>query len=65
MRPAGVPGLSVLPLSGMGSVNVSVSINQPAGVNNAKIQVNASAGGAGISAFVTVNFEAETNIEFD
>jgi hypothetical protein len=63
--PPGVPGMSVVPVSGMGSVNVSVSIDKPASVNSAKIQVNASAGGAGISAFVTVNFEAETEIEFD
>ncbi len=63
--PAGVPGLTVVPLSGMGSVSVSVSLSGPAPVDSARIQVSASAGGGGTSANVTVNFEAETEIEFD
>jgi hypothetical protein len=49
----------------MGSVTATVTLGKPAGVGSAKIQVNASAGGKGISAFVTVNFEEETSIEFD
>ena len=63
--PRDIQGLSVVPGSGMGSVNVSVSLEKPATVGSAKIQVNASAGGKGISTFVTVNFEEEANIEFD
>ena len=63
--PRDVPGLSVVPGSGKGSLNVSVSLEKPATVGSAKIQVNASAGGKGISTFVTVNFEGEANIEFD
>ncbi len=63
--PPGVPGLTVAPLSGMGSVSVTVSLSRPASVDRAMIQVSASAGGGGTSADVTVNFEAETGIEFD
>jgi len=63
--PAQAPGLSVTPGSGMGSVTVNVSLEQPAGIDRTKIKVNASVGGKGISAFVTVNFDAETKIEFE
>jgi hypothetical protein len=61
----GIPGLTVVPLSGTGSVAVTVSLSKPASVDRAMIQVSASAGGGGTSANVTVNFEAETEIEFD
>jgi len=63
--PAGVPGLSIDPLSGTGSVKVTVSAGEPVGIDTATIQVNATAGGGGTSAVVTVNFEAETSIEFE
>jgi hypothetical protein len=63
--PAGIPGLSVAPASGMGSVIATVSLDRPAGVDTAQIKVTASVGGKGISANITVTFEAETKIEFD
>jgi hypothetical protein len=65
LPPSQVPGLSVVPTSGMGTVAVNVTLDRPSGVRSAKIQINAAAGGKGTSAFVTVNFEAGTNIEFD
>jgi hypothetical protein len=65
LPPSQVPELAVAPTSGMGSITVNMSLKKPAKVNSAKIQIDASAGGKGTSAFVTVNFEAETNIEFD
>jgi hypothetical protein len=65
LPPSQVPELSVVPASGMGSISVNVSLCKPATVPSAKIQIDASAGGKGTSAFVTVNFEAETTIEFD
>jgi hypothetical protein len=65
LPPSQVPELAVAPTSGMGSITVNVSLKKPARVNSAKIQIDASAGGKGTSAVVTVNFEAETNIEFD
>ena len=64
LPPPGIPGLSVAPASGMGSVTATVSLDRPAGVNNAQIQVTASVGGKGISAYITVTFEADTKIEF-
>jgi hypothetical protein len=63
--PESIPGLVVTPLSGTGSVTPQVSLGQPAGSKSAKIQVTASVEGNGISTFVTLNFETETNIEFD
>jgi hypothetical protein len=60
-----LPGLSIEPLSGMGSVDVTVSLDEPAGTDGITIQVNASAGGGGTSTTVRVNFEAETSIEFE
>ncbi len=63
--PAGLPGLSVAPASGMGSVTATVSLDRPSGVDTAQIKVTASVGGKGISANITVTFEAETRIEFD
>ncbi len=65
LLPPQVPGLSVVPTSGMGSITVNVSLDRPANVANAKIQIDASAGGKGTSAFVTVNIEAGTKIEFE
>ena len=62
---AGIPGLSIVPLSGMGSVDVTVSLDKSGGVDGVTIQVNASVGGGGTSTTVTVNFEAETSIEFE
>ena len=63
--PPDVPELTIVPISGMGSVKASVSIDGPVNVGQAKIQVTASVGGTGTQAYVTVNFESETNIEFD
>ena len=63
--PTGIPGLTVTPSTGQGSLTPVVSLSRSPGKATASIAVTASDRGGSVSAKVTVTFEEETAIEFD
>ncbi|HIH27081.1 MAG TPA: hypothetical protein HA256_03700 [Methanoregulaceae archaeon] len=63
--PPGVPGLSIAPTSGTGSLTPVVSLSRSPGAASARMGVTASDRGGSVSAQVTVTFEEEAAIEFD
>lgn len=63
--PPGVPGLSISPSGGKGSITPVVSISQSPENATAHIGVTATDRGGSVSAKVTVTFEEEAGIEFD